>query len=125
MGWPAFRLAQPFLVEFEGIGSRRKIAQIERMTENTERLRGVAASLESRLTERNGKWFDGVGDKLDRWTADRRATLEVRRDEAWKTFDLATREVDKQKGALLDTIDARRQQKTELQDLFTIRWTLR
>lgn len=50
--------------------------------------------------------------------------LEGKRNEAWKEFDEASRDIDKQKDNLLDTISQRLNQKTDRADLFTIRWRL-
>jgi hypothetical protein len=48
--------------------------------------------------------------------------LETRRDEAWRNYDDASREIDRQKDALLDEISHRLAQKTEQATLFTLRW---
>ena len=50
--------------------------------------------------------------------------LEGKRNEAWKEFDEASRNVDKQKDSLLDEIGQRLNQRTEVESLFTIRWRL-
>jgi len=50
--------------------------------------------------------------------------LETKRNEAWREFDEASREIDRQKDALLDEISRRLEQTTERQPLFTIRWRL-
>jgi ERCC4-related helicase len=49
-------------------------------------------------------------------------TLETKRDEAWREYDAASRDVDRQKDALLDEISRRLEQKTECSELFTLRW---
>lgn len=59
-------------------------------------------------------------DKLERQRAVR--TLESKRDEAWRAYDQASRDVDRQKDALLDEISRRLEQKFEMHSLFTIRW---
>ena len=61
-------------------------------------------------------------DKLERQRALRK--LETRRDEAWRSYDDASREIDRQKDALLDEISHRLGQKTEQATLFTLRWRL-
>ncbi len=48
--------------------------------------------------------------------------LETKRDEAWRAYDTASREVDRQKDGLLDEIGRRLEQKTECAELFTLRW---
>ena len=110
---------------------------------------------------RNGSWFEGEIDKLDRWADDLRATLkadlaeaedalkvarraartaqtlpeklslqrdvhrqEMKRDEAWREYDRAGREVDTRKDALLDDVGRRLEQRASERELFTIRWKL-
>lgn len=51
-------------------------------------------------------------------------TLETKRDEAWRAYDAASREIDRQKDGLLDEVSRRLQQETECSTLFTIRWNL-
>jgi superfamily II DNA or RNA helicase len=48
--------------------------------------------------------------------------FEGKRNEAWKEFDEASRDVEKQKDTLLDEISQRLKQTTDRADLFTIRW---
>jgi hypothetical protein len=48
--------------------------------------------------------------------------LEGKRDEAWRAFDQASREIDRQKDALLDEISRRLEQQTECSELFALRW---
>lgn len=50
--------------------------------------------------------------------------LETKRDEAWRAYDTASRDIDRQKDALLDEISRRLEQKTEGQTLFIVRWRL-
>ena len=50
-------------------------------------------------------------EKLERQRAAR--TLESRREEAWRIYDQASRDIDHQKDALLDEISRRLEQKTE------------
>lgn len=61
-------------------------------------------------------------EKLERQREVRK--LETRRDEAWRAFDQATRDLDKQKDALLDEIAKRLEQSVEDETLFTIRWRI-
>lgn len=62
-------------------------------------------------------------DKLERQRAVR--TLESKRDEAWRAYDQASRDVDRQKDALLDEISRRLEQKIEQNALFVLRWILK
>lgn len=50
--------------------------------------------------------------------------LEGKRDDAWRAFDAASRDIDRQKDALLDEIGRRLEQKLERVPLFTVRWRL-
>ncbi|HEU0072501.1 MAG TPA: SNF2-related protein, partial [Dehalococcoidia bacterium] len=59
-------------------------------------------------------------EKLERQREAR--VLEGRRDEAWRAFDQASREIDRQKDALLDEIGHRLEQKLQQEPLFTVRW---
>ena len=51
--------------------------------------------------------------------------LETKRDEAWRAYDSASRDVDKQKDALLDEISRRLQQQTTCETLFSLRWRVK
>jgi superfamily II DNA/RNA helicase len=51
-------------------------------------------------------------------------TLETKRDEAWRSFDAASRDVDRQKDKLLDDISHQLEQQAECKTLFTVRWKL-
>ncbi|MBK9387845.1 MAG: DEAD/DEAH box helicase family protein [Planctomycetes bacterium] len=50
--------------------------------------------------------------------------LESKRDEAWKRFDIAKRELEKERDALLDSIQERVTRRVEERPLFTLHWTL-
>lgn len=51
--------------------------------------------------------------------------LETKRDEAWRAYDSASRDVDKQKDALLDEISRRLEQQTTCETLFSLRWRVK
>jgi hypothetical protein len=51
-------------------------------------------------------------------------TMEGKRDEAWRAYDAASRDIDRQKDSLLDEIGRRLSQKTACETLFTLRWRL-
>lgn len=61
-------------------------------------------------------------EKLERQRAVR--TLESKREDAWRAYDQASREIDQQKDALLDEIGRRLDQRIEHGPLFTLRWEL-
>ena len=50
--------------------------------------------------------------------------LEGKRNEAWKEFDEASRDIERQKDSLLDEIGQRLEQRIERETLFTLRWSL-
>ena len=50
--------------------------------------------------------------------------LEGKRDEAWRAFDEAAREIERQKDALLDEISKRLEQHVKQESLITICWQL-
>jgi superfamily II DNA or RNA helicase len=61
-------------------------------------------------------------EKLERQRAAR--TLETKREEAWRAYDQASRDIDRQKDALLDEISRRLEQRIEQERLFSLRWQL-
>lgn len=73
-------------------------------------------------TKRAARLAPNLPEKLERQRALRQ--LESKRTEAWKAFDEASREINRQKDALLDEISRRLEQKLEQAPLFTLRWTL-
>jgi hypothetical protein len=50
--------------------------------------------------------------------------LGSKRDEAWRNYDIASREIEKQKDELLDEISKRLEQSTKTEKLFVIKWDL-
>lgn len=83
-------------------------------------LDGLDADL--RAAKRAARVAPTLPGKLERQREAR--ALEGKRDEAWRTFDEASRELDRQKDALLDEIGDRLQQTARLEPLFTLRWRL-
>lgn len=73
-------------------------------------------------TKKAARLAPNLPEKLERQRALRQ--LESKRTEAWKNLDEASREIDRQKDALLDEISQRLHQKTERVTLFTTRWSL-
>ena len=61
-------------------------------------------------------------EKLERQRAAR--ALETRREEAWRAYDHASREIDTQKDALLDDDRPAAGRRTRTRPLFTLRWQL-
>jgi Helicase conserved C-terminal domain len=78
--------------------------------------------LQIRETRKAARLAPNLPDKLECQRALRR--LEAQRDEAWRSYDEASREIDRQKDALLDEISGRLQQQTAQELLFILRWCL-
>ena len=53
-----------------------------------------------------------------------RRGLETKRDEAWKEYEAASREVEKRKDSLIDEVEKKLSQHLSQKALFTIRWRL-
>jgi hypothetical protein len=73
-------------------------------------------------TKKAARLAPNLPEKLERQRALRQ--LESKRTEAWKIFDEAMREIERQKDALLDEISRRLEQRIEQEPLFTIRWSM-
>jgi ERCC4-related helicase len=87
------------------------------------------ASLKSTLTEldealkeakKAARCAPTLPDKLQRQRQVR--TLEGKREEAWRAYDQASQDIDRQKDALLDEISRRLDQRIDEQGLFALRW---
>ena len=50
--------------------------------------------------------------------------LEKRRDDAWRAYDQAAREIEKKKDELIDIVESRLKQTIQQQQLFKITWTI-
>ena len=61
-------------------------------------------------------------EKLERQREAR--TLESKREEAWRAYDQASRDIDRQKDKLLDDLSQRLQHAIDEEPLFTLRWSL-
>ncbi|WP_246044729.1 SNF2-related protein [Geomonas ferrireducens] len=87
-------------------------------------LKAELAELDEALKEakKAARLAPTLPEKLERQRAVR--TLETKRDEAWRAYDLASREVDRQKDAVLDQISAKLQHRMEQEALFVLRWQL-
>jgi hypothetical protein len=87
-------------------------------------LKAELAEVDEALKEakKAARFAPTLPDKLERQREVRK--LESRRDEAWRTYDQASRELDQQKDALLDDLSRRLQQAIDQEPLFTLRWSL-
>jgi ERCC4-related helicase len=87
-------------------------------------LKTELAELDEALKEakKAARFAPTLPEKLERQRASR--TLETKRDEAWRDYDQASRELDHQKDALLDEISRRLEQNIDQELLFTLKWVL-
>jgi hypothetical protein len=70
--------------------------------------------------KRKARLAPTLPEKLERQRAAR--AIESKREEAWRAYDDAGRDIDRQKDEVLDTITKRLDQETDYDRLFTIRW---
>lgn len=75
-----------------------------------------------KAAKRAARLAPNLPEKLERQREVR--GLEAKRDQAWRDYDQASREVDRKKEALLDDIGRRMEQRSDMDVLFTIRWRL-
>jgi ERCC4-related helicase len=73
-------------------------------------------------TRKAARLAPNLPDKLAKQQALRK--LETKRDEAWRNYDEASKEVDRKKDDLLDEISQRLEQNTNTDLLFTLKWKL-
>jgi hypothetical protein len=75
-----------------------------------------------KAAKRAARLAPNLPEKLTRQREAR--TIETKRDEAWRAFDQASREIDRQKDNLLDEIGRRMEQRVGEETLFSLRWSL-
>lgn len=75
-----------------------------------------------KAAKRAARLAPNLPEKLQRQREAR--TLESQRDDAWREYDHASREIEERKEALLDEVARRLEQQTETEALFTVRWLL-
>jgi hypothetical protein len=102
-----------------------EMEKLERWAED--RRTGLRASLEEldqalKDAKRASRLAPNLPEKLERQREVR--ALEARRNQAWRDYDHASRDVDRKKEELLDETSQRLEQGSALQPLFTIRWRL-
>jgi hypothetical protein len=87
-------------------------------------LKAELAELDEALKEakKAARLAPTLPEKLDRQRAAR--TLETKREDSWRAYDQASREIDRQKDALLDEISRRLEQRIEQEPLFALHWHL-
>lgn len=92
-----------------------------------DRRNGLKATLQElddliRETKKAARTAPTLPEKLDRQRELRK--LDAERNEAWRNFDAASREIERQKDTLLDEISKRLGQQIEAENLFIMRWNI-
>jgi ERCC4-related helicase len=87
-------------------------------------LKAELADMDEALKEakKQARFAPTLPEKLELQRASRK--LEEKRDEAWRAYDEASRDIDRQKDELLDEIGRRLEQSVEQTPLFAMRWAL-
>jgi hypothetical protein len=87
-------------------------------------LKAELADMDETLREakKQARFAPTLPEKLERQRAARK--LEEKREDAWRAYDDASRDIDRQKDELLDEIGRRLEQRVEQTLLFTLRWRL-
>jgi len=87
-------------------------------------LKAELADMDEALKEakKQARFAPTLPEKLERQRAARK--LEEKREEAWRAYDEASRDIDRQKNELLDEIGRRLEQRVEQTPLFTMCWRL-
>lgn len=87
-------------------------------------LKSELAELDANIKEskKAARLAGSLPEKLEKQRQVR--SLETKREEAWRAYDQASREVDQQKDSLLDEISKRLEQHIQEDRLFSIRWSL-
>jgi ERCC4-related helicase len=113
------------LAEKNGTWLDAEMDKLDRWAEDQRRsLKADLDDLDARIkeTKKQARSAPNLPTKLELQRLLRQ--LESKRDEAWRNYDVASRDVEKKKDGLLDDISQRLNQKTEREELFLIRWQL-
>jgi len=99
-------------------------ADFEHLSSLGDSLKAELADMDEALKEakKQARFAPTLPEKLERQRAARK--LEEKREEAWRAYDEASRDIDRQKDQLLDEIGRRLEQSVEQTPLFTMRWRL-
>lgn len=115
----------------EALGKRNgdwfdtEVNKLDRWTEDRkDSLKAELEELDDRVKElkRAARSAPTLPEKLERQRDVKK--LEVRRDEAWREYDRASRELERRKEELLDEVQRRMLTYVERNQLFTVRWRL-
>jgi hypothetical protein len=102
-----------------------EIEKLDRWAEDRRSsLKAVLAELDEVLKDakKEARLAPTLPEKLERQRATR--ALETKREEAWRNYETASREIDQQKDRLLDEVSLRMELQIAQTELFTLRWQL-
>lgn len=111
------------LAEKNGAWFDDEMDKLDRWADDRRRsLKADLEDLDARIkeTKREARSAPNLPIKLDLQRQLRH--FEAKRNEAWKAYDEASRDVERKKDGLLDEISQRLSHKTEQEELFMIRW---
>ncbi len=113
------------LAEKNGVWFDAEMDKLDRWAEDQRRsLKADLDELDVKIkeTKKQARSAPNLPTKLDLQRQLRQ--LESKRNDAWRDYDEASRDVERKKDSLLDDISHRLSQKTEREELFLIRWQL-
>jgi hypothetical protein len=113
------------LAEKNGTWFDAEMDKLDRWAEDQRRsLKADLDDLDAKIkeTKREARSAPNLPTKLDLQRQLRQ--FEAKRNDAWKAYDEASREVEHRKDGLLDEISQKLNQKTQTEELFMIRWKL-
>jgi hypothetical protein len=119
---------QTLLAEMTARDGRSFDAEMDKLDrwaeDRRDSLKAELADMDEALKEARklARFAPTLPEKLERQRAARK--LEEKREEAWRAYDEASRDIDRQKDDLLDEIGTRLEQSVEETPLFTMRWRL-
>lgn len=102
-----------------------EIEKLDRWAEDRRAsLKAELAELDDSLKEakKAARLDPTLPEKLERQRAAR--ALETKREEAWRAYDQASQEIDRQKDSLLDQVSQRLAQQVDQERLFTLSWKM-
>ena len=113
------------MTERDGRWFETEMDKLDRWAEDRrDSLKAELADMDEALKEakKQARFAPTLPEKLELQRAARK--LEEKRELAWRAYDEASRDIDRQKDELLDEIGRRLEQRVEQTRLFTLRWML-
>ncbi|MBN1930671.1 MAG: DEAD/DEAH box helicase [Desulfobacterales bacterium] len=77
---------------------------------------------EIKVTKKAARFAPNLPEKLE--LQKKLRSMETRRDDIWRSYDEASREIDRKKDDLLDDISRRLEQRLEMETLFFLHWRI-